>query len=147
MDALQALFGVPQHEAIAARFRGFATAPQDGERARDFVALEDWLSDGVPLAAPVARECLGGWYGRNEPALGRWRVGGTLVQPERLRLPALVAVPSRDRVVPAEGALPLAERLHGAALLRPGAGHVGMVAGAGAEAALWGPLAEWLKAK
>ena len=32
----------------------------DGDQAAKFVALEDWLNDGVGLAAPVARECLQG---------------------------------------------------------------------------------------
>ena len=39
-----------------------------------FVALEDWLNDGVPLPAPVARQCLAGWYGRNEPGRLAWRI-------------------------------------------------------------------------
>ena len=44
---------------------------QEQAEARDFVALEDWLNDGVPLALPVARECLGGWYGDNVPGRGQ----------------------------------------------------------------------------
>ena len=48
---------------------------------------EDWLNDGVPLAAPVARECIGGWYGANAPARGAWRVAGLPV--DRVRLNAI----------------------------------------------------------
>ena len=46
----------------------------EGLAARRFVVLEDWLNDGVPLAAPVAREVLSGWYGANTPAAGAWRL-------------------------------------------------------------------------
>ncbi len=144
VDALQAILGQAEHPAIAARYRAFATLDQDGARDVDFVALEDWLADGVPLAAPVARACLGEWYGANTPAHGTWRVAGTAIRPEALALPCLAAIPGRDRVVPAESALPLAARLAGCELLRPRAGHVGMIAGAGAEAALWEPLRDWL---
>jgi polyhydroxyalkanoate synthase subunit PhaC len=108
------------------------------------VALEDWLNDGVPLAAPVARECLEGWYGRNSPARLEWRVAGLPVDPSALRMPAFVAVPARDRIVPPESARPLAELIPGAVLLTPGAGHIGMAAGSTAEAALWRPLRDWL---
>jgi hypothetical protein len=42
-----------------------------------------------------------------------------------------------------ESALPLAEAIAGAVLHEPGAGHISMVAGATADAALWSPLLDW----
>jgi poly(3-hydroxyalkanoate) synthetase len=144
IDAIQTLFAMMDPGGIAAKYAGFARVDQDSARARQFVAIEDWLNDGVPLAAAVARECLGGWYGENTPARGLWRVAGEAVDPARLRLPAFVAVPGRDRIVPPESALPLAGLIAGALLHQPAAGHVGMVAGASAERALWGPLQDWL---
>ena len=146
VDALQALFSMLDPGAVAAKYRAFAALDQGSEAARGFVALEDWLNDGIPLAAPVAREALGLWYGANAPARGEWRVAGLPVRPEALRLPAFVAVPGRDRIVPPEGARPLAERIAGAVLHQPASGHIGMVAGRRAEAALWAPLLEWLRA-
>jgi len=144
IDAIQALFALMDLEAIAAKYAGFARAEQDSARARQFVAIEDWLNDGVPLAGAVARECLSGWYGANTPMTGAWRVAGEVVAPERLRLPAFVAVPARDRIVPPESARPLAGLIGGAVLHAPAAGHVGMVAGASAERVLWQPLHGWL---
>jgi polyhydroxyalkanoate synthase len=144
VDALQLLFAMLDPEGIAEKYRGFARLDPAGERARMFVALEDWLNDGVPLAAPVARECLEGWYGRNTPARLEWRVAGLPVDPAALRLPAFVAVPARDRIVPRESALPLAALIPGAAVHTPGAGHIGMAAGSAAEAALWRPLRDWV---
>jgi poly(3-hydroxyalkanoate) synthetase len=143
VDALQLLFALLDPFAVADKYRGFAELDQDGSRARMFVALEDWLNDGVPLAAPVARECLGGWYGANTPARLQWRVAGLPIDPTALRMPAFVAVPARDRIVPPESALPLAGLIPDAVLHSPGAGHVGMVAGSKAEAALWRPLRDW----
>jgi len=146
IDAIQALFALMDPGGIAAKYAGFARLDQESARARQFVAIEDWLNDGVPLAGAVARECLGGWYGENTPARGMWRVAGEAVVPGRLRLPSFVAVPGRDRIVPPESALPLGGLLPGAVLHRPASGHVGMVAGAGAERALWRPLQEWIAA-
>lgn len=146
IDAIQTLFAMMDPGGIAAKYAGFARLDQGSARARQFVAIEDWLNDGVPLAAAVARECLGGWYGENTPARGLWRVAGEPVDPARLRVPAFVAVPGRDRIVPAESALPLAGLIAGAVLHRPAAGHVGMVAGGSAERALWEPLQDWIAA-
>ncbi len=100
VDLLQAFFAFVQPEQVAAKFRAFAALPQDGDRARDFVALEDWLNDGVPLAGALARDCLTGWYGANRPARGEWHVAGRPVDPGAIDLPALVMIPKRDRIVP-----------------------------------------------
>lgn len=147
IDALQAMFALQGNDLVADKFRHFATMDQDSEAARLFVALEDWLADGMPLAAPVARECLGGWYGDNTTARLQWRVAGQVVDPAALRLPVLVAVPARDRIVPPDSAIPLAKIIPGAEMLQPAAGHVGMVAGARAAPELWMPMLGWLQAR
>jgi polyhydroxyalkanoate synthase len=146
IDALQMLFSLLDPGSVAEKYRNFAGQDQAGARAEAFVALEDWLNDGVPLAAPVAREVLGGWYGRNTPALGHWRIAGLPVQPDSLGKPSLHAIPMRDRIVPPDSALPLAACFNDAKILRPQLGHVGMVAGARAQVALWDPLKAWLLA-
>ena len=58
VDVLQVLFAMLDPWGVADKYRAFARLDPASERARLFVALEDWLNDGVPLAAPVARECL-----------------------------------------------------------------------------------------
>ncbi|MBU6497023.1 MAG: alpha/beta hydrolase [Rhodospirillales bacterium] len=146
IDALQMLFAMLDPDGIAEKYRDFGTADPDSERARMFVALEDWLNDGVPLAAPVARECLAGWYGANTPGNGAWRVAGLAVDPAALAVPAFVAVPGRDRIVPPETARPLAALIPGAVLHEPRAGHIGMAAGARAQTELWAPLLDWVRA-
>lgn len=145
VDALQALFAAVDPPGIAAKYRSFGAMDQASDAAARFVALEDWLNDGVPLAAPVAREALGGWYGANTPARGEWHVAGAPVRPERLDMPCFVAVPGRDRIVPPASALALAAMIPGAVVHRPASGHIGMAAGPRAEAGLWAPLTEWLR--
>lgn len=146
VDALQALFAALDPFGVAEKYRAFARLDPVGPAARRFVALEDWLNDGVPLAAPVARECLGGWYGANTPARLAWQVAGMPVDPRGWAGPALVAVPARDRIVPPASAEPLTRLIPRAEAIRPAAGHIGMVAGGGAERALWRPLEAWIAA-
>ena len=96
---------------IADKYRGFARLDPASAARRSFVALEDWLNDGVPLAAPVARECLAGWYGANTPARGDWRDRRRCRSiPAALACPAFVAVPARDRIVPPDSAAPARRR-------------------------------------
>lgn len=145
IDVLQAVFASVSPGSVAAKFRQFARTDQAGAAARDFVALEDWLNDGVPLAAPVARTVFAEWYRDNLPGRGAWRLGGEAVMPQALRCPAFAAVPVSDRIVPPASTLPLAALIPGAILHRPAAGHIGMVAGPRAEAVLWQGLLHWLQ--
>jgi len=144
IDVIQTLFALLDPPGVAAKYRAFAKLPQQSARAELFVALEDWLNDGVPLPAAVARECLVGWYGENQPGTGAWRVAGLAIDPSELAMPSFVAVPARDRIVPPESARPLARLIPGAELHEPAAGHIGMAAGATAETALWRPLRDWI---
>jgi poly(3-hydroxyalkanoate) synthetase len=145
VDVLQSLFALLDPWGVADKYRGFARLSPDSERARLFVALEDWLNDGVPLAADVARSCLGEWYGDNAPARGHWRIAGLPVDPTAITTPTFVAVPGRDRIVPPEAARPLARLIPQAVLHQPSAGHIGMAAGARAESALWRPFLDWVR--
>jgi polyhydroxyalkanoate synthase subunit PhaC len=144
VDGLQMMFALLDPGSVAEKYRQFGRLDQESERARQFVAIEDWLNDGVPLAAPVARECLSGWYGANSAARGAWRVAGEVVDPRQLRLPSFIALPGRDRIVPPQSAGPLAGLIAGGRLHEPQAGHVSMVVGSRAERLLWQPLLAWL---
>jgi polyhydroxyalkanoate synthase len=147
VDVIQGLLAGSDPLQVPAKMRAFARLDPAAPETAAFVALEDWLNDGVPLAGPVAEECLVGWYGQNEPARGAWRVAGEPVLPETWPGPTLVVVPARDRIVPPASAEALARALPGAEILRPAAGHIGMVAGRNAPEALWRPLGDWLCAQ
>ncbi|WP_342628319.1 alpha/beta fold hydrolase [Nguyenibacter vanlangensis] len=144
VDALQAAFAAIDPAGIVRKFREFGAGTRDAAQAALFVAMEDWLGDGVPLAAPVAVACIRDWYGANLPMRGQWQVGGRAVRPEALAMPVLVAVPERDRIVPPASARVLAGLIPGASALSVAGGHVGMVAGPRARALLWERLGAWL---
>ncbi|MDE1148529.1 MAG: alpha/beta fold hydrolase [Azospirillaceae bacterium] len=144
VDMIQFLFAGLDPLLALRKFSRYAGLVPEGQEAQDFVALEDWLNDGVPLAAGVARECLGGWYGRNDPAAGSWRIGDQVIDPATLTLPTLAIIPARDRIVPPGAARALAQAIPGADMLEPRLGHIGMVVSAGAPTEVWAPLADWL---
>ncbi len=144
VDGIQALFTTLDPLTALRKFSAFGRLNPDAPEAARFVALEDWLNDGIPLPGPVALECLAGWYGENMPGRGLWRIDGAPVRPEDIRRPSLHLIPARDRIVPPASARALAERMPGAERIEPTLGHIGMVVAGGAEAQVWRPLAEWL---
>jgi polyhydroxyalkanoate synthase len=145
VDWLQTLFALDDPTAVAEKFRRFHRLDPESGAARLFVALEDWLNDGVPLSGTTARECMGQWYRDNLPMRGEWRVAGLTIDPAAIQVPAFVAVPRRDHIVPPESARALARLLPGVTLLEPDAGHVGMTSGRAAARVLWEPLRDWLR--
>lgn len=144
VDVIQSMFAGLDPFLVLRKFIAFAQFDPASSKAEQFVALEDWLNDGVPLAAPVARECLAGWYGENTPHCLQWRVDGEIVDPAAFAKPALALVPQRDRIVPPKSANALGDALPAATVKTLPFGHIGMVAGARAKSAVWEPLAQWL---
>jgi polyhydroxyalkanoate synthase len=138
------IFAMQDPGGAERKFRQFSHMKQGSAAARRFTALEDWANDCVPLTLRVAREIFFDWYGENLPARNRWEVAGKPVEPRRLRHPALVVVPSRDRIVPAESALPLADALPNGRRLVVEGGHVGMLIGARAVSEIYAPIARFV---
>jgi len=150
VDVLQTLFWSVDPWLSVKKFPRFLGMDQQGEHARDFVLLEDWLNGGAPLAGPVARECLVGWYGDNLPGKGQWAVGGKRIVPRKITRPALVMIPSGDRIVPPLSAAALADPKRGlknVTRLDLPLGHIGMVVSGRARELCWTPLIDWLKSR
>jgi len=145
VDVLQAMFASLDPQLTPAKFQAFAALDRQSTPAHAFVALEDWVNDGVPLAGPVARACLINWYVNNDTGRGQWCVGGQNIRPENISMPTLVVAPKRDHIVPPGTVLPLGRNIEEATILHVDAGHVGMIAGAGGKKKLYEPLAAWLK--
>jgi polyhydroxyalkanoate synthase len=148
VDILQTLFWSLDPWLAVKKFGRFLGMDPGSASAREFVLLEDWLNDGAPLAGPTARGCLIGWYGDNLPGTGQWSVGGRRIVPSKMRVPALVMIPSGDRIVPPLSAAALAEPGRGlanATRLDLPLGHIGMVVSGRARELCWTPLIDWLR--
>ncbi len=145
VDVLQSMFAQVDPLLALRKFSQFGRLEGHSSQAANFVALEDWLNDGIPLVAAVARDCIAGWYGRNDPMRGNWLIAGQPVEPRNIRQPTLALIPANDRIVPPASALALARLIPGAEIQTPSLGHIGMVVSAGAQTAVWEPLARWLR--
>lgn len=146
-ELIHILFHYANPLAFQNKLREFAHLAHDDQAAHDFLAVEHWANDGVPMTRGVAEDCLIGWVQHNQPANKQWHVGGQIIDPTRLRMPCFVAAPQDDRIVPSDCALPLAGLLRNCTLIEPHSGHVSMMAGRSRKSALWEPFCEWLFTK
>ena len=147
VDILQTLFWSLDPWLAVKKFGRFLGLDQQGEHAKEFVLLEDWLNGGAPLAGPTARECLVDWYGDNTPGRNKWVVGGRRIVPAKIKVPSLVMIPSGDRIVPPLSAAALADPKKGLKKARRidlPLGHIGMVVSGRARELCWRPLIEWI---
>jgi polyhydroxyalkanoate synthase len=142
-DFIQSLFYWTAPWAFEQKYRRFAE--MTAAAAEEFVALEHWVNDGVPMTANVARECLIDWAQKNVLANGHWQIAGKKIDPTKIKIPTFVVIPENDHVVPRDCAMPLANALWNRKVLAPHAGHVSMIVGQDAKKQLWEPLAQWLK--
>jgi polyhydroxyalkanoate synthase len=144
VSVFQTLFAMVNPIQASLKFQKLARLDPDGQAARLFVALEDWLAEGVPMPAGAARDLLVGWQIRNLTAGGGWRFLGGTVDPRAIRAPALVVSGARDSIAPPPLAEPLGRAIPGARTLTPQTGHVGMVVGSLARPQVWRPIAAFL---
>lgn len=140
---MQAVFATLDPEGSIRKFSSFATMPDNDPRADMFVAVEDWLNNGVDLPAGIAAECMDQWYEENRPYKGEWTVCHKNVSARSLRTPTFVVAASEDRIVPPDSALAFADqRVKGDRLICK-TGHVGLIAGRSAMGDIWKPIADW----
>lgn len=144
VDVLQTLFTLLDPIGTVRKFSKLATMTDD-DAIRQFIALEDWLNDGVPLTLRSAEDCLVGWYERNDPAHNLWLVGDEPIRPNLLDVPTLVLLPERDKIVPPDSAASLANILPNRTKVSVPLGHVGMIVSKDAPYYTWSRLATWLK--
>ena len=138
MEVLQSSFWSLDPGRTVSKFESFASMDPESPQARAFVTLEDWANDGPPISEAAARELFEGFLRDDAPGSGGWIVGGRPVAPEAVSCPIFNIVSTTDRIVPRDTAIGTGERLD------LDQGHVGMVVGSRARAALWQPLADWL---
>ncbi len=138
----QTLFHLINPWYVQEKYRDFLTL--DADQRKHFLAIEQWVNDGVPIPQKAAEECFVDWPHGNILATHKWKVGRKWIEPSTITCPTLAVIPQRDLIVPKGVAQPLADAMPRADVIYPEAGHVGMVAGRRAEQVLWEPVSEWL---
>lgn len=143
-DQVQMFFNLLDPLLAFKKFAMLSRLERGSREEQAFIALEDWLNDGIPLVRNVASECLLDWYGKDTPGKGSWKVGGLAVSPSAIDCPTHVVVPMKDRIVPPSSALPLAGAIDDASVTKVEIGHIGMMAGRRAVRDVWEPVRDFI---
>ncbi|HVY13539.1 MAG TPA: alpha/beta fold hydrolase, partial [Alphaproteobacteria bacterium] len=143
-DVIQAFFVLMQPFAVIEKFCRFKKLLAKSRAVKSFVLLEDWVNDGVPLPKNVAKACFEGWYEKNLPLKGAWKVMGACIDPATIACPNLHVIPARDKIVPPASAMALARAVPDAEILDPPLGHVSMMGHPHAATTLWPQIFDWL---
>lgn len=145
VSLFQMLFALVNPIQAALKFQKLARLDPTGPAAELFVALEDWLADGVPMPVGAARDLLIDWQIHNAPAQGKWTFLGAPVDLHDAAVPALTFCGEKDTIAPPPLALPLGRALPEARCEAPRTGHVGMIVGSAARSQVWRPLEAFLR--
>lgn len=144
---MQAVFATLDPEGSIKKFASFANMQEGDPREQVFVAVEDWLNEGLDLPAGIASMCMDDWYENNLPHKGAWTVMGQEIVAQNIKVPTFVVAAKEDRIVPLDSALAFAEQRTKGDRLVCNTGHVGLIAGRNVVDDIWKPMAEWLAAQ
>ncbi len=142
-EFFQQLFALINPMQAAVKFRKLDNMDLDSPAADHFVAIEDWLADGVPLVTESAKNLLIDWNLSNATATGSWKLQETPVDLTSIQQPTLNVCGLRDSITQFEVAAAMAREIPKAKLLTPDAGHVGMIVGSKARETVWKPVSEF----
>ena len=140
---MQAVFATLDPEGSIKKFSSFANMPDGDAREEVFIAVEDWLNEGLDLPAGIAAMCMDDWYEGNAPYKGAWQVAGKTVAAKDIKVPTFVVAAKDDRIVPVDSALAFADQRLKCDRLVCATGHVGLIAGRKAVESIWQPMADW----
>lgn len=144
---MQAVFATLDPEGSIKKFASFANMTDGDPREQVFIAVEDWLNEGLDLPAGIAAMCMDDWYENNLPAKGEWIVSGQKIVAQNIKVPTFVIAAKEDRIVPLDSALAFADQRIKGDRLVCATGHVGLIAGRSVVDDIWKPMAAWFAAQ
>lgn len=116
------------------------------EVVRSNLRMGKWESDNIPFPGGVFRQMVNDFLRGNRLMQGDWQIGGQNVQLSAIRAPFLHLLAQDDHITPYASSRDLVQKVGSTdrqELILKG-GHVGLVAGRGAEMRMWPALDAWL---
>ena len=119
----------------------------DDERFVDeYLTMETWLNDNIPVAGEVFREFVKYLYQQNLLVRDQMPVGRRIVHLKNITCPLLNLMASKDDLVPCAQSEPLNELVGSTdkTIMKLPAGHIGLAVGSRAQKELWPNVTQWL---
>jgi polyhydroxyalkanoate synthase len=141
---IQSMFYYLHSDSVRQKLEIFSQAESGSEELEEFMALENWINDGISMTKNVAKECFINWAHYNNLENGTWKVAGEVVEPAKIDLPVLFVTAKKDHIVPPASTGPLTKLIKNHEHIKTQLGHVSMVAGEKARRAVWKPFSNWV---
>ena len=113
----------------------------------NFLAMEQWASDSIPIAGETFREFVKSLYQQNQLVKGEMYLDGKPIRLESITCPVLMLVAEHDHLVPPGSTLALKSHVgtSDVAALSVAAGHIGLAVSSKAHETLWPAATQWLQ--
>jgi polyhydroxyalkanoate synthase subunit PhaC len=124
----------------------FFEKADDDEAIDDFLTMETWLNDNIPVAGGVYREFVKYLYQQNLLVQNKMPVGKHTVDLREITCPILNIMAKADDLVPCAQSMPFNDLVSSKdrqSILFP-AGHIGLAVGSKAQREVWPQACEWL---
>jgi len=118
----------------------------DDQAIEDFLTMEAWLNDNIPIPGEVYREFVKYLYQQNLLVQNRLPIGVHTVDLRRIVCPVLNIMAQGDDLVPCAQSLPFNDLVSSSdrkSVVVP-AGHIGLAVGSRAQREVWPQACEWL---
>jgi polyhydroxyalkanoate synthase len=112
-------------------------------------AMNTWVREIIPMAGAAYKQLINEFYKENKLVEGKLKIRGELVDLKKLTANLLNVIAEADHITPpcqSEGIMDLVGT-QDKKVLRVNGGHIGIVAGRGAEKSTWPHIDEWLAAR
>ena len=128
------------------KYSKFFSEPKSLDEIMQFFAIETWLYDSVPIIGGVYREIVNQIYKKNLLVKSKMSVGTNLVGLEKITMPVLNIVGSKDDLVPSQSSKSIMNVIPSKdkKLIEFPTGHVGLCISEQAHEQLWPEVGKWL---
>jgi polyhydroxyalkanoate synthase len=118
----------------------------DPDFVDDYLAMETWLNDNIPVAGETFREFVKYLYQQNRLVKGTMPIGRHVANLRNITCPVLNIVASKDDLVPCEQSLCFNDLVGSTdrKVLQTSSGHIGLAVGSKAQKELWPAVVQWL---
>lgn len=119
---------------------------EDEAFLHNFVAMERWVKDSIPVAGETFREFVKLLYQQNRLVKGELSLGDVPVELETITCPVLLLVAEKDHLVPPGSTLALEKHVKSEEVktMSINSGHIGLAVSSKAQRHFWPEVANWI---
>ena len=128
------------------KYLNLAEKKDDAAFLENFMTLQRWADDGIPVAGETFRDFVKFFYQQNLLIRGEMALCGRPVKLNAIHCPILMLVADQDHLVPPRSTLALKQYVESPEVeaMSINTGHIGLAVSSKAHSQLWPAAADWI---